>query len=137
MADERTATQPAPEGQPEREEGTGTLVREAIEETRDLVRLEVELARRELKEEIARAKVSAAALGAAAATAVAGVTMLLVALALAFHAAGLAALVIGLALVAIAGGLAFAGWKAMPKKPLHGTKERLESDYERLRERIA
>jgi hypothetical protein len=119
------------------DEPTTKLLREALDETRELVRLEIALAREETKGELRQAKAGAMALGSAAAAAVASFTMFMVAIALAFSVAWLTSLIIGVILLASAGGLAFAGYKALPTKPLAETKERLESDLKQLKERIA
>jgi hypothetical protein len=116
---------------------TADLVREALDESRELVRLEVALAREELKSELSRARESAVALGTAAGLGLSGFAVLLVAIALAFPIPWLAAVILGAILLAVCGALAFAGYKALPRSPFGGTKERLESDLKKLRERIA
>jgi hypothetical protein len=122
---------------PDTEEPTAELIREALDETRDLVRLEVALAREELKAEIAHAKLSGISLGSAAAAAVSAFTMFLVAIALAFRWSWLAALIIGVILLFLSGAMGFAGWITLPKRPMTQTRERLESDLRQLRERVA
>ena len=118
-------------------EPTAALVREALDETRDLVRLEVALAREELKAELARAKAAGVALGAAGGLSIAAFTMFMATIALAFSMMWLAALLIGAILMLLAGAMGLAGWRALPRKPLGETKERLESDLKQLKERIA
>jgi Na+/proline symporter len=113
------------------------LVREAIDQTRQLARLEVALARQEIEAGIARAKVGAITLGAAAAAGLWAIAMFLVAVAAAFPTLWLAALVLGAILLALAVVLGLAGWRAMPKHPLSGTRERLETDLKDLKERVA
>jgi hypothetical protein len=134
MTDETMKTA---EGRVDVTEPTAALVREALDETRDLVRLEVELAREELKAELSRAKTSGVALGAAGALSIAGFAMFMVAIATAFSRTWLAALLIGAILTLLAGAAGLGGWKALPRKPLGETKERLESDLKQLKERIA
>lgn len=81
------------------------LVKEAIEQTRELVQIEIALARDEIGDHVAKARVGAVALGAAAALALAASTMGLVAVAAAFVRVWLAALVVaGISMVAPAGG---------------------------------
>jgi hypothetical protein len=116
---------------------TADLVREALDETRELVRLEVALAREELTAEITRAKAGAIALGTAGALAVSGFTMFMVTIALAFSLSWLAALLIGVILLAMAGAVGYGGYKAMPRKPLGETRERLGANLKQLKERIA
>jgi uncharacterized membrane protein YqjE len=117
-------------------EPTGKLIRTALEETRDLVRLEVALARIEVLDEIAQAKRGAITLGVAVVTATAAFTMFLVAIALAFDLSWCAALIIGGALLVVAASAGALGWRAVPKAPLAATRARLESDYLQLKERI-
>ena len=122
---------------PRIEAPTSQLLREAVGETKELVKLEIELAKTEMREEVAHAKTAAVAAGASVALAILGVGMLLVALALAIFPGPWPALVIGLVLLAIAAGSALAGYKLVPKKPMNLTKERLEADARILEERIA
>jgi hypothetical protein len=121
----------------EDEQPTAALVREAIRETRELARLETALATEDLKSELLRAKNAGIALGASAALAISGFTMLCVALALAFKVAWLVALVVGGVLLLVGGVAALGGWRALPRDPLGRTKERIGSDLKGLRERLA
>lgn len=118
-------------------EPTSELFREAVDETRELVRLEVALAKEELRSELTRAKFGGIALGAGAGAALCGVTMCFVAIAAAFAWVWLAALIIGGILLVLAGTLAYGGFQALPKRPLEETKERIESDLKQLKERVA
>jgi hypothetical protein len=118
-------------------EPTGRLIREAIDEAGTLARLEVALAREEIRTELAHMRDGAVALAVAASSGLAGIVILLVSLALAFTHAWLVALVIGAGLVAVAVGAGVYGWRAFPKRPLNGTRERLESDLKQFRERVA
>jgi hypothetical protein len=119
------------------DEPTGALIREAIDEAGTLARLEVALAREEIHTEIARMRSGVTALASAAAAALAGVVMLLAAIALAFVQAWLVALILGGILFVCAAAAGLYGWRALPKRPMNGTRERLESDLKQLRERIA
>jgi uncharacterized membrane protein YqjE len=122
---------------PQEREATAELFREAIDETRELVRLEVALAKEELRSELARAKLGGIALGAGASAALSGVTMCFVAIAMAFTMEWLAALIIGGILLVLAAALALGGYKTLPKQPLEETKDRIETDLKQLRERVA
>jgi hypothetical protein len=113
------------------------LVREALDETRELVRLEVALAREELTAELSQARTAIVSLAAAGALAVSGLTLVLVAVALAFGKAWLVALVVGLILAGLSGVIGLGGWKALPRRLLGETRERIESDFKQLKERIA
>jgi len=120
-----------------RQEPTAELFREAVDETRELVRLEVELAKEELRAEIGRAKMAGMALGGGAGAALSGVTMCFVAIAMAFHLEWLASLIIGGILLALAAALVLGGYRALPRRPLEETRERVEADLKQLKERVA
>jgi hypothetical protein len=68
---------------------------------------------------------------------VCGLTLLLVAIAAAFSAVWLAALVIGAILLLGAAAGALLGWRAVPKRLMGGTRERLQTDVKHLKERVA
>jgi hypothetical protein len=121
----------------DRDEPTTDLIREALDETRELVRLEVALAREELKGELTQAKTGGFALGSAASAGIAAFTMFMVTIALAFSMKWLAALIIAGILLALACALGLGGWKLMPKQPLGATRERIGSDLKQLKERVA
>lgn len=126
-----------PVGTPQEHEATSELFREAVDETRELVRLEVELAKEELRSELSRAKIGGIAIGSAGALAVSGITMGFVCIAMAFRMEWLAALILCGILLVLAGVLAFGGLKALPRRPLEQTKERIETDLKQLKERVA
>ena len=119
-------------------ETTAELAREALGELHELVTLEVALAREdeEVKAEIAQLKTAAITLGIAAALAMAALSLLLVTVAAAISPMWLAALVIGAILVAAAVTVGTLGYRSLPRRPAPLTRERLESDLERLRERM-
>ena len=115
----------------------GDLIREALGDTRELVRLEVALAREDLKSEVGAVRSCAIMMGAAAAALVVSLGLLLVALVFAIGAGWVGALVAGGALLLLAGLLGLAGWRAMPKSFFGETRERLLAEVDTLRERIA
>jgi hypothetical protein len=122
---------------PDGTESSTTLLREAIDEARELVRLEAELARQEIKEELGRAKTAGGALGAAAVMAMAGITMLIATIAFAAGRPWLCALLLGVGLLAGAGAVGFLGYRAMPLSPLPATRERVEASLRGFKERTA
>lgn len=122
---------------PRPETDTTDLMKEALGEAKHLVQLEVALAKEEVKREASAAKTSAIAFGSSAVLALIGVTLLLVALALALFPSAIVALVIGGLFVIGAGVLGILGYKSIPKKPLDATKKRLETDVKILKERVA
>ena len=117
-------------------ETTAQLAREALDELRELVTLEVALAREEVKAEIAQLKTAAITLGIAAALAIVALSLLLVTLAAAVSPMWIAALVIGVILAGAALTMGTLGYHSLPRRPAPLTRERLESDLKRLRERM-
>lgn len=122
---------------PKPEMSTAQLVKEAIDETRQLVKLEVELAKDEVRQELADAKRSAIMFGVAAVAGLLAAAMMFVALALAIFPGPVPALIIGAILIAAASVLGFVGYKKVPKKPLERTRRRLETDTQVIKEGVA
>jgi protein-S-isoprenylcysteine O-methyltransferase Ste14 len=112
------------------------LIREVLGDTGELVRIEVALARDEVRREVAAARTGAIALAAAAAS-VAALTMFIVAIVLGLQLGWVGALVAGAILLGAALLLGLLGWKAMPTSPMGETKGRLQQNVERLKEGIA
>ena len=112
------------------------LVKEALDDARQLIRLEVELAKEEVRREVAATKNAGIAIGVGAAALIVGVSLLLVALALAIFPGPIPSLVIGVVLVIGAAAAGFAGMKLLPKKPLGETRRRIETDIETVKERV-
>jgi hypothetical protein len=125
------------DGPSQRGETATQLVREALEQMRELVRLEVALAREEARDEWVRARAAAVALGGGAVFALMGLTMLLVAIATGMPHITIAALAIGAIVIGLGGALGLVGYSALPRKPMVGTKERIETDLKQLKERVA
>jgi hypothetical protein len=115
---------------------TVELVREALDDARRLIQLEVELAKDDLKRQAMAARSGAIALGVSAILLVLGLALLLVALALFIFPGPVPALVLGLLLLAGAGLGASIGLKLLPKKPLRDTRRRLETDIDTLKDQI-
>jgi hypothetical protein len=113
------------------------LLREAMDEARELIRLEVALAKDEVKREAVATKNAGIAFGIGGGVLLVGVTLLFVALALAIFPGPIPSLVLGLVLVAAAALACVAGMKLLPKRPLAETRRRIESDVERVKERVA
>ncbi|MBI2390554.1 MAG: phage holin family protein [Deltaproteobacteria bacterium] len=122
---------------PRPDASTTDLVREALDEARQLVKLEVELAKQEVREELHEAKRAAVMFGIAAVAALLAAAMLFVALALAIFPGPVPALVIGAVLVAAAAVLGVVAWRTAPKKPLDRTRRRLETDKDVIKEGLA
>ncbi|MGH7270695.1 MAG: phage holin family protein [Polyangiaceae bacterium] len=110
---------------------------EVLDSTRELVRLEVALARDDVATELGRAKIGAVALGVSAGVAFSAFTMLMAAIALSFARTWLAALILGAILLAVAVVLALFGRDALPKAPLALTAARMGQDLRAIEERSA
>ena len=113
------------------------LVAQVLSEAKELVRLEVRLARAELKDEIRRAKRAAVAGAIGAVFVILTLAILLVAVVLALGGTAIAALVVAAALAVLGAtslGLAYA---SMPKQVLEHTREQMKEDVEHLKEHVA
>jgi hypothetical protein len=118
------------------DESATTLIGAALKESRDLIKSEVALARTEALQEFARLKTAGMALGAAAALGIVGITLLLVAAALACGLGWLAPLVFGIVTVVLAAGVALFGRQAAPKELLKPTIRRVETDVQLMKEHM-
>jgi protein-S-isoprenylcysteine O-methyltransferase Ste14 len=127
---------PRPEPVPPPDVPSSELVREAIDEAKQLIRLEVELAKDEVRREVVATKSAGIALAVGAAVLILGVSLLLVALALAIFPGPIPSLVLGLILIASALLAGVAGVRLLPKKPLAETRRRIETDIEIVKERV-
>jgi uncharacterized membrane protein YqjE len=116
---------------------TVDLVREAFDELRSLLRTEVALARDELRREVERAKTAAISLAVAALLGALALGTLLVAFAVYIFPSALPALIVALALFIAAAVAAAVGLSTRPRDPLHETRERLRTDVQLLKERVA
>jgi hypothetical protein len=109
------------------------LVREAVGDTRALLRTELALAVDEAQHQLAAARHGAIAMAITAVTATVGLSLLLVALALTTSAGPLTALILGVVLLGLASLAGIFGYRALPRKPLERTQERLQKDVRLLR----
>jgi uncharacterized membrane protein YqjE len=116
---------------------TADLLREAMDEAKELVRLEVELAKEEVKEELKQLQRAAIGFGIAAIVAVLMLSMLGVALVLALGGTAVVALLVAAGFLVVAGAAAGLGYRMLPKVPLEHTRNRLQNDLNQLKEHIA
>jgi len=119
------------------EASTADLVKEAMDEAKELVRLEVALAKEEVKEELKEVQHAAICLGIAAGASVIVLCLLAVAIVLALGGTALAALGVAGGFLVIAGVAGYLGYGMLPKKPMEKTRHRLENDVNQLKEHIA
>lgn len=118
------------------EASTADLVREALDEAKELVRLEVELAKNEVSQEIAEAKMAAIGFAVGGAFVLLTLCLLAMALVLALGGTALIALMVAGAFLIVAGIGAFFGWSLLPKKPLAATRQRVTGDLKSLKEHL-
>ncbi len=115
---------------------TSELLAGALAEARELVKLEVRIAKAELKEELAEAKRAAIAAGVAAASGLLTLTALLVAAILALGGTAAVALIAAGALAAVAVTSIAAAYASAPKTVLGHTREHLKDDISSLKEHV-
>ena len=111
------------------------LAAQTIEDARELVKVELELAKQDLREELKAATRSMIELAISFACAVLAVGSLVVSVALATGGAWVA-FGFGIAFLVAGGILGAAGYAAFPKHPLEPTRDRLVTDVERLKEHV-
>lgn len=113
---------------------TPELVRQAVEEARELLQLEVRLAREEAREDFARYRRLGYEIATALVVLNAGVSTLILAAVLAAGAAPTLALAIGAALLLVSASLAFHVYRALPGFPLQRTLSRWKTEVQELKE---
>lgn len=113
------------------------LLKEALGDARELVKLEVELATGEVKKQVNSALRAAVAFGVALSAVTIALSLFAVALVLALGGTAAVAAAVGGGFVLIAGGAAAYGYSAIPKKPLEQTRARVESDVQQIKENLA
>jgi hypothetical protein len=119
------------------EASTADLVREAFDEAKELIRLEVEIAKSEVAKEISLAKKAAVSLAVAVGASVIVLCMIALAIVLAVGATVSAALWVAAVLLVIGGMAAYIGYALFPRKPLGVARDRLMTDVKQLKEHIA
>ena len=120
------------------ENGLMDLVKGAVKDAQELVHIEIDLAKTEIKEDATKLTSAAIAFAAAFATAILTLTMLLMALVMAVGGGAVPALAIAAVLFVITAGAAVAGYMLIPREaPLDDTKEHVEAQAHVLKERMA
>lgn len=113
---------------------TPELLRQTLDDSKELVRLELRLAQEELREDVRRMKGAGILLAIAVALFIVALAMFDVAVVMALGGTVSAALIVAfivLGEVAIAG---FIGYRLLPKVPLERTRSRFASDVRALKE---
>lgn len=116
---------------------TAELVKQALEEARELVKLEVRIARHELKEDFLRAGKAALAGGVAVVFLLLALGALTAAAILALGAGAIAASIVGAALALMGAGAGALAFSLLPKPPLDRTRQRMKDDLDQLKEHVA
>ncbi len=119
------------------EKSTADLVREAVDEAKQLVRIEVELAKDEARKEVKSIEGAAAAFGVGAAALIDCLALLGVAIVLAVGGTAVAALIVAACFFVLSGIGAGVGYALIPKKPLEKTRERAATNLRQLEEHTA
>jgi uncharacterized membrane protein YqjE len=115
---------------------TTELMRQVLDETKELVRIESKLAREELQADLVQMKSAAIFGGVALVLALLTFSTLIVTLILALGGAALVALICAVVLLLGASGAAAVAYQKVPKPPLARTRDRLRSDVTQLKEHI-
>ena len=113
---------------------TVELIRTALDEARELVKVEVALARNDLDAQWRRARTAAIAFAVAACACNAALTVVICAVALATQMPAAVSVLVALALFASSGAAAWIGFRAIPERLLGRTRARLETDVRELRQ---
>jgi hypothetical protein len=119
------------------EASTAELVKSAMFEAKELVRIEVELAKNDVKHELKSVQRAAICFGIAAGASLLVLCLLAVALVLALGGTALVALAVAGAFLVIGLTAGFIGYGLLPKHPLENTRRRLLTDVNELKEHIA
>jgi uncharacterized membrane protein YqjE len=123
-----TATEPTP---------SADVAKQLLADAKELIALEVELAKNEVTEELVRSKHAAIAAGVAVAAIVLCLNAALVGLILALGGAPIHALSVALVLLLLAVATSVYAYSAIPKRPLGRTRARLEDDARQLKAHVA
>ena len=115
---------------------TTELVREVLDETKELVRIETRLARQELLSDLQQLKHVAVFGGIAVGLGLLTLVALLLAFVLALGGSASAALLVAIVLLLGASLCAALAYQRLPKPPLARTRERIVSDVTQLKEHI-
>lgn len=113
---------------------TGALVKEALEEAKELVRLEIALAKEEAESELEMLKKAAIGFGISFSCTFVALALLGVALVLALGGTAVVALLVTLGYLVVGGIAGAVGYKLLPKEPLVHTRRRLSADFVHLKD---
>ena len=113
------------------------LVRDCLDEAKELARIEVELAKQEAIAELQQVKVAAIGFGISAAASIIVLSLLAVALVLALGGTALVALAVAGGFLVFGAAAGLYAYSKLPTKPLEKTRRRLQNDMNQLKEHLA
>lgn len=113
------------------------LLKEALGDARELVKLEVELATDEVRKQVSSALHAAIAFAVALMAATIALSLFAVALVLALGGTAPIAAAVGGGFLLLAGAAAAFGYSAIPKNPMEETRARVRSDVQQIKENLA
>jgi hypothetical protein len=116
---------------------THELVRDVLQQTRELIRIELALARDDLEADIEKAKRSGLWAGIGIVFGSAMLAALVFALVVGLGGTAMIALAVAGVLALFAGAAGLAAYQILPRKPLERTRARLESEVNQLKEHVA
>jgi uncharacterized membrane protein YqjE len=112
------------------------LVEAALREGRELVKVEIQLAKLEAKKEVKKSVKASLGFLVAGMFAFMGFVLLIVALVLALGGTALAALGVALGALVLAVGAALLSYSLLPKEPLEHTRHHVADDLKQLKEHL-
>jgi len=116
---------------------TAQLLQAAFEESRELVKLEVALAKLEAQNQLKKALAAAIGFAVAVVLTIIALTLGAVAIVLAIGGTAGSALAVGAVVLVLAGLTALIGYSLLPKHPLEHSRHHLEDDLHLLKEHLA
>ena len=118
-------------------DSTTDLVKRTLAEARELVQLEVQIAKQELREDLIQTEKAAIAGAVALVLLLLALAALVVAVIVALGGTVLAAALVGAGFIVLAAGAVALAYALAPKSPLGRTRRRLKEDVNRLKEHAA
>jgi uncharacterized membrane protein YqjE len=116
---------------------TSELIRQTLEETKELARLEIKLARQEIRDDLVQLQRFAILAGVSAVLAIVTLAVLVVAVIFALGGTALAALAVSGVLIVLCGAVAAVAYRNLPTVPLQRTQARLKADIQQFKEHAA
>ena len=112
------------------------LMEAALREGRELVKLEIQLAKLEAKKEVKKSLEASLGFVVAVMFGFMGLVLLVVALVLALGGTALAALGVAIGALLVGGGIALISYSLLPHQPLEHTRQHVADDLKQLKEHL-